>query len=137
MPEFTCLRPSDSPGRTERGTDPGILPAEKEKKRVFTEPMDEVEWGRIPDEYHTSKFMDYPKSFQLIAGTVLPPDQIRSLIEAEMKKEKGRHNMTTIEQLRSYALLFPDSKWLTASERAWLDQPYETFFYKLTHEMLE
>ena len=106
------------------------------KRRVFTEPMDEMEWGRVPDEYRTSKFMDYPKSSQLIAGTVLPPDQIRSLIEEEMKKEKGSHKMTTIQQLRAYALLFPDSKWLSPAERAWLDQPYETFFYKLTHEML-
>lgn len=35
--------------------------------------------------------------------------------------------MTAIQQLRAYALLFPDSKWLSPAERAWLDQPYETF----------
>lgn len=95
---------------------------------MFTEPMDEVAWGRVPDEYRTTKFVDYPNSFQLIAGTVLPPDQIRRLIEAEMKKEKGSRNMTAIQQLRAYAFLFPDSKWLSPAERAWLDQPYETFF---------
>lgn len=97
------------------------------KKRVFTEPMDHVEWGRVPDEYRTAKFSDYPNPAQLIYGTLLPPDQIRSLIESEMKKEKGSHDMTAIEQLRSYTALFPDSKWLSASERAWLNRSYEDF----------
>ena len=106
------------------------------KKHVFTEPMDDVEWGRVPDEYRTAKFSDYPNPAQLIYGTLLPPDQIRSLIESEMKKEKGSHDMTAIEQLRSYAALFPDSKWLSASERAWLNRPYEDFFIKMAFELL-
>lgn len=104
------------------------------KKRVYTEPMQEVDWGQIPEEYRTPKFMDYPKSLELIAGTTLQPDQIRSLISEEMVKEKGNHDMDAIEQLCSYATLFPDSKWLSTSERNWLNQPYEMFFYNITVE---
>lgn len=106
------------------------------RKRVFTEPSAEVEWGHVPDEYRTSKFLDYPKVSQLIAGTLLQPDQVRSLIEEEMSKAKGTHDMTAIKQLRCYAELFPDSKWLSASERAWLNRPYEDLFYKMAFEIL-
>ncbi len=35
--------------------------------------------------------------------------------------------MRVIEQLRRYAKMFPESKWLSASERAWLDRDYYEF----------
>ena len=50
------------------------------KKRICAEPYQKPEWGSVPDTYRTPAFSRYPKEMQLIAGTVLPPDQIRSLI---------------------------------------------------------
>ena len=35
--------------------------------------------------------------------------------------------MTAIEQLRAYALLFPDSKWLSGAERIWLNRDDDDF----------
>lgn len=97
------------------------------KKRVFAEPLEKVEWGRVPDEYRTQKFMNYPNDSLLSVGTLVQPDQVRSLIEAEMPKAKGTYEMAAISCLQFYAELFPDSKWLSASERAWLDRPWYEF----------
>ncbi len=92
------------------------------RNRVFTEPLSTVEWGCIPNEYRTTNFMNFPNTSLLSDGTLIPPDQLRSLIEKEMAKANGTHDMKMISCLRYYAELFPASKWLSVSERIWLNR---------------
>ena len=88
---------------------------------------EKVSWGRVPDEYRTAQFNDYPDMSLLTSISELPPDRIRALIESEMKKGKDMHDMHTIKLLRNYAALFPEGKWLSASERAWLVREDQEF----------
>lgn len=97
--------------------------------RMAVEPPEAVEWGRVPDDYRTQRFFSYPGARLLAAGTLIAPDQVRSLIETEMQKAKGTHDMELIKHLRYYAELFPDSKWLSVSERLWLNRPDGDFCF--------
>lgn len=94
---------------------------------VVEKKLVEVDWGKAPDELYTSKYKNYPKCGLLSDGTMIPPDQIRTLIEQEMAKFKGTHDMNIINHLRNYAKLFPDSKWLSEAERIWLNRDDDDF----------
>ena len=99
------------------------------RNRVAVEPLPEMEWGRVPDDYRTQSFFKYPNARLLAAGTLISPDQVRSLIKEEMPKVKGAHDMELIKHLRCYAELFPNSKWLSISERLWLNRPDGDFYF--------
>ncbi len=98
-------------------------------------------WGRIPDAYRTN-FERYPKADLLRDGTAIPPDQIRLAMAAlradrmpEMTEREthGRHFAFCIGPgrsipenlrffLRAYLELYPESKWLSESDRRYLQQ---------------
>ena len=94
---------------------------------VVEKKLVEVDWGKTPDELYIPKYKNYPKCGLLTDGTMIPPDQIRTLIEQEMAKFKGTHDMNIINHLRNYAKLFPDSKWLSEEERIWLNRDDDDF----------
>lgn len=100
-----------------------------EKRQVVCVQQSDTEWGRVPDRYRTERFMDFPDRALLAEGTVLPPDQIRTHISGQMKLPKGEHDMSVVSALRKYARLFPQSKWLSPSERAWLERPDTDFYW--------
>ena len=97
------------------------------KKQIKVQEPEKFSWGRVPDEYRTAQFNDYPDMSLLNSISELPPDRIRALIESEMKKGKDMHDMHTIKLMRNYAALFPEGKWLSASERAWLAREDQEF----------
>lgn len=97
------------------------------KKQIKVQELEDIPWGRVPDEYRTEHFNDYPGIDLLTSISEIPPDRIRELIETEMRKGKDAHNMKNIKLLRAYAALFPEGKWLNASERAWLAREDQEF----------
>lgn len=97
------------------------------KKQIKMQKPEEIPWGRVPDEYRTAQFNDYPDMSLLTRISELPSNRIRALIESEMKKGKDMHDMHAIKLLRNYAALFPEGKWLSASERAWLAREDQEF----------
>lgn len=99
----------------------------KDKRPVIVHEPEKVAWGRVPDECRTTHFCDYPNTGLLSNISELPPSRIRTLIETEMKLGKDAHDMRAIGLLRTYAALFPEGKWLSASERAWLAREDQEF----------
>lgn len=99
----------------------------KGNKLMEVQEREKVEWGRVPDEYRTERFNDYPNAGLLASISELQPDRIRGYIESEMKKAKDTHDMEIIKLLRVYAKLFPEGKWLSPSERAWLSREDQEF----------
>ena len=97
------------------------------RKTVEPEQLEPVPWGRVPEEYRTAAMARFPNSGRLAAATLIPPDHICSTLEEEMRKPRGMHDMKAVRHLLWYAELFPDSKWLSASERAWLNRPWNEF----------
>lgn len=91
--------------------------------RVYAEPLKAPDWGRVPDECCTERFRDYPEAFALAKGCRMNQQDVRRLLEEQMKQPRGQHDMDAIARLRAYAALFPDSKWLTDAERGWLFRP--------------
>ena len=101
---------------------------EKMKKtRLYIEPVKLPEWGRAPDELRTESFRSYPSVSELVNIGELMPNEMRSLIEQEKVKPRGEHNIVVIHLLRNYAEMFPESKWLSPDERAWLSLPDDKF----------
>lgn len=97
------------------------------RRKLEPETREEEPWGRVPEEYLTEASRRFPNAGTLTHATLIPPDHIRSTIEEEMRKPKGMHDMDAISHLQGYAKLFPESKWLSASERAWLARPWNEF----------
>lgn len=97
------------------------------RRKLEPEVQEEVPWGQVPEEYLTAASRRFLNAGTLTHATLIPPDHIRSTIGEEMRKPKGMHDMDAISHLRSYAQLFPESKWLSASERAWLERPWNEF----------
>lgn len=97
------------------------------KTRVYAEPLKTPEWGRVPDEYRTERFKAYPNVSVLEHGCRMNPQEVRRLIEEQKDRPRGRYDMGVIGDLRAYAKLFPDSKWLSPTERAWLNRPVDKF----------
>lgn len=93
--------------------------------RICASQMPKPEWGRVPDECRTEHFDDYPDAFELAQGCQMNPQTVRSMIEEDKKKGRGQHEH--IAELRAYAHLFPESKWLSPTERTWLDRPEDQF----------
>lgn len=97
------------------------------KTPVDEKKLVEVDWGKAPADLYTTRYKNYPVCGLLIEGTMISPDQVRTLIGQERAKFKGKHDMSVISRLRAYAQLFPDSKWLSQSERDWLNRPDDDF----------
>ena len=100
---------------------------EMKKTRLYMEPLKRPDWGSVPDELRTEHFADYPEVSNLENVGKLKSHEIRRMIEEQKVKPRGGHNMDIIHLLRAHAALFPDSKWLTPSERAWLSRPDDKF----------
>ncbi|MBQ7850911.1 MAG: hypothetical protein IJ343_14395 [Clostridia bacterium] len=97
------------------------------RKKVEKAETEDVPWGELPEEYRTEAYGKFPNAGRLSAATLIPPDQLRSTIEEEMRKPQGRHDMKVVSHLLWYAEMFPESKWLSAEERAWLARPWHEF----------
>ena len=103
--------------RSRRIALPRIVSSENEKNTCCGKNLVEVDRGKAPPELYTQKYKNLPTSGLLIEGTMISPDQVRTLIGQERAKFKGKHDMSVISRLQAYAQLFPDSKWLSQSER--------------------
>lgn len=100
---------------------------EMKKNRLYIEPVKIPAWGRVPDELRTERFFDYPSVSNLESIGELKPNEIRRMIEEQKVKPRGEHHMGVIHLLRTYAGMFPDSKWISPAERAWLSRPDDQF----------
>lgn len=107
-----------------QGTELGTLNSMvgESRHQIQLQQLEKIPWGRVPDEYRTEHFNDYPSLDLLRTISQIPPDRIRAWIETEMKTGKGSHHLEHIRLLRAYAALFPQGKWLNASQRTWLNQ---------------
>ena len=91
------------------------------KRRMPEPPAKETPpWGCIPDEFRAGLAAASPDESLLEYGTRLAPDKIRSAIADIMQKPKPQRDTELFTALACYARLFPESKWLTPSQRAWL-----------------
>lgn len=103
----------------------------KMKKRpVAAASLENKPWGRVPDAFRTEKFRNFPNPDLLTGGTRIAPEEIRTLISQEMPKAKGTNDHKALALLKAYAGLFPHSKWLSPSERAWLNRSWLEFEFE-------
>lgn len=97
---------------------------ENNGKQMEAWKAEKIPWGRVPDEYRTEHFYDYPNAELLAEVSEIPTDKIRMWIESEMRKSGDMHDRNIMRLLNVYAKLFPEDKWLSAAERAWLEKEF-------------
>lgn len=106
------------------------------KTRVYAEPLKAPDWGRVPDECRTERFKDYPDVSELANGCRMNPQEVRRLLAEQKDRPRGQHDMDVIHELRAFAHMFPDGKWLSPTEREWLNRPddkFEDYGYEVEH----
>lgn len=101
-----------------------------EKTPVVERMLEEIDWGKAPDELYTQKYKNYPSHTCLISGTMIPTEQLRAFFDEEKAKHRGEFDEDTIKCLRMYSQLFPHSKWLSVAEREWLNRDDDAFGFK-------
>ncbi|MBE5782253.1 MAG: leucine-rich repeat domain-containing protein [Clostridiales bacterium] len=106
------------------------------KTRVYAEPLKAPDWGRVPDECRTEQFKDYPHVSALAFACKMNPQEVRRLLAEQKNRPRGQHDMDVIHELRAFAHMFPDGKWLSPTEREWLKRPddkFEDYGYEVEH----
>ena len=64
------------------------------------------------------------------------PQEAWRLLAEQKDHPREQHDMKVINELRAFAHLFPESKWLSLTEREWLDRSddrFEDYGYEVDH----
>lgn len=92
-------------------------------KPEFPEEIPQAEWGRMPASLCTC-IGSYPPASAISDGMMIPRNQINQEFARLMRHEDPEHDKERAQCLIHYCRIFPDNKWLTPNQRAWLEEWY-------------
>lgn len=99
-----------------------------EKRRVRLRKGEPPAWGKVPPELYTDSWKKYPPFSSVCFATQVPLHMIQRVLKAEKKKPEGTWNGEVICGLLDCAKLFPDAKWLSPNDIAWLTGAYRRLY---------
>lgn len=88
---------------------------------------EDTSWGCVPEEL-CRNIKNYRKIHLLADGMMIPKDRIRQEFDLLVNHTDPENDEARLYYLSAYCRAFPDSKWITQSQREWLKKMADPTF---------